>query len=434
MTKKLTYEELEQRVKELDKESLKHMRVEELLKQRTYDLGERIKELNCLYDISKLIETSGISLDEIVQGVVELIPSSCQYPEITCSRIILDRKEYKTKSFSETVWKQASNILAHYKSIGTLEVCYLKERPEMDEGPFLKEEKSLINAIAERLGHILERKRSEDALQKSHEALETRVKERTVELVTANERLLQEIKGRRQVEEELKESSEKIKLFAYSILHDLKSPIFAIYGLTELLKKKYGDILDDKGKNYCVQILKASEQIAELIEQINVYISTKETPLSIEPVKIKEILQIVRDEFSVQINLRQIKWIEPESIPEIFADRLSIIRILRNFIDNSFKYGGDNLDEIKIEYREFHDFHILSVSDDGVGMNVEDFNKIFEQFKRHGTSRGVEGVGLGLAIVKEIAEQHGGNVWVESWPEKGSIFNISISKDLQLSH
>ena len=244
---------------------------------------------------------------------------------------------------------------------------------------------------------------------------------------------IEDVTERVRVEEALQKSSEKIKLFAYSVSHDLKGPSVGIYGLTKLLHKHYGDILEEKGKNYCDQILKASEEIAALVDKINVYISTKEAPPTIEGLRLEEILMVVRDEFSPRLNIRQIKWLEPAYIPEIKADRLSILRVLRNLVDNAFKYGGDDLSEISIGYEESDEFHILSVRDNGIGIRKKDFKKIFGAFQRTQTSRGIEGTGLGLAIVKEIAEQHSGEVWVEPGPEKGTSFYMSISKDLQLS-
>jgi len=169
MGKKPTYEESEQRVKEKEKEDLESRRLKEALQERTPDLGERIKELNCLYGISFLCEKENISLDEILKGVVYLLPPSWQYPDIACSRIILENEEYKTENFKETEWKQARDIILHGVSIGRVEVYYLEEKPKSDEGPFLKRESSLINAVAERLGRITERKRAGEALRESEE-------------------------------------------------------------------------------------------------------------------------------------------------------------------------------------------------------------------------------------------------------------------------
>lgn len=239
-----------------------------------------------------------------------------------------------------------------------------------------------------------------------------------------------DITERRLMEEALKKSSEKTRLFAYSVAHDLKNPAIGIYGLMKLLQKHCGDTLDEKAKNYCDKIFKAAQQIVSLVENINIYISTKETPLSMQNVNLGEILDIVRDEFSAQLDVRQIRWLQPEDISEIKADKLSILRMLRNLVENALKHGGDELSEVTIGYEGSDDFHILSVSNDGLTIELEDPEKIFGPFQRHETSKGVAGTGLGLAIVKEIAEQHGGRAWVESGQAKGPSFYISISKHL----
>ena len=163
--------------------------IEEALNKQTHALGERVKELNCLYGISKIRERNDIAFEEMLQEIVDLIPPSWQYPEITCARIIIEGQEYKTKNFKETTWKQTSNIVVHGKRIGILEICYLEEKPESDEGPFLKEERSLISAITERLGRVTEHKQAEGALRKAHDELEQRVEERTKDLEIKTTRL-----------------------------------------------------------------------------------------------------------------------------------------------------------------------------------------------------------------------------------------------------
>ncbi len=122
------------------------------LKESRFKLGERIKELNCLYGISKLLDKPRISLEEIFAGAVRFIPPGWQYPEITCARIITHEGEFKTDNFRETIWKQKDDIDINGKKYGSLEVCYLEERPQSYEGPFLKEERNLINTITDQLG------------------------------------------------------------------------------------------------------------------------------------------------------------------------------------------------------------------------------------------------------------------------------------------
>ena len=150
----------------------KQKQAEKALREKTHDLEERVKELNCLYTISHLVEKPDISLEEILQETVDLIPLSWQYPEITCARLTFQDQTFTTNNLNETAWKQASDIMVHGERIGALEVIYLEERPGIDEGPFQKEERSLINAIVERLGKIIERKQVEEALKQERDNLQ----------------------------------------------------------------------------------------------------------------------------------------------------------------------------------------------------------------------------------------------------------------------
>ena len=246
-----------------------------------------------------------------------------------------------------------------------------------------------------------------------------------------NARLYGDLKKKIQI---LKEKEEMIKFFSYSISHDLKSPAIGVYGFAKRLKEKYKEILDKRGRAYCDQILKTAEQMVVLLEEINAYVAAKEAPINLENVKVKEITEEIRNEFSDRLRRRRIRWSEPDILPEITADRLGLIRIFRNFVDNALKYGGDNLLEIKIGYKEDKAFHLFSFSDDGVGIKVEDKEKIFKLFQRNETSKGKAGSGLGLAIVKEIAERHQGEAWAETNTNKGTTFYISISKDLNFGN
>jgi two-component system sensor histidine kinase/response regulator len=144
-----------------------HKQTEEELEQRTHDLGERIKEVNCLYEVSNLVVKPGLTSEEIIQGTINLIPPAWQYPEITCARSILNGQVFTTDNFKETEWGQASDIIVNNEQAGSLEVYYLNEKPERDEGPFLKEERNVINAVTKLLGEILERRRVEREIVES---------------------------------------------------------------------------------------------------------------------------------------------------------------------------------------------------------------------------------------------------------------------------
>lgn len=131
------------------------------------EIGERYKELNLLYKVSRLGSQEDISLETILQKTADLIPSAWYYPEITCARIVIRDKEFKTENFKKTKWRQSADIKVHEERIGTIEVYYLEERPQLDEGPFLKEERDLINGLSRMLGNMIERERVKKILQDS---------------------------------------------------------------------------------------------------------------------------------------------------------------------------------------------------------------------------------------------------------------------------
>jgi len=216
MTGKPTYNELKRTIRQLEKEVLEYLRkakelnkerkvteyshirrtmslmhineelkreIKELKRSDTEKLGlvshrlrERIKELKCLYDISSFRDAADFSLVAVLQAVVDFIPPAIQYPEITCARLIFGGYEVTTKNFTDTRWKLSREIMVNSECIGTLEVGYLEEKPELDEGPFLKEAKNLINAVAESIAKIMGREEAEAEIRKHQGHIEALIK------------------------------------------------------------------------------------------------------------------------------------------------------------------------------------------------------------------------------------------------------------------
>lgn len=239
-----------------------------------------------------------------------------------------------------------------------------------------------------------------------------------------------DITEQKKAEEVLRQQSEMIKRFAYSVVHDLKSPAVSLAALADLFHRRYGDALDDRGRLFCDQIKQTSNQISELVQNINTYIAAKELPLRLEIFELREMFDSLRQEFADRVTARKISWVEPEKVPVIKADKIALLRILRNFVDNALKYGGQDLSRIEIGYRETPEHHQFFVHDDGVGLPMEAEEKIFEIFHRGQTACGTSGAGLGLAITRELAEKMGGEVWAERPSDQGAIFFIYIAKGL----
>ncbi len=239
-----------------------------------------------------------------------------------------------------------------------------------------------------------------------------------------------DITSRKEMERSLLKSTEETKLFAYSVAHDLKNPALSIHGLVERFSRKLTELSEDERRMYCDRIIDSSEQIVDLVEKINSYISSKENVRSFEEIYLKEVVSASRREFAAQLQYRSIQWHEFAENPLIRLDRVSILRVFRNLIENSLKYGGVKLSKIWIGYQNTPGYHIISVRDDGVGMKPEDKELVFKPFERRGSSKGQRGSGLGLAIVREIAANHKGEVWVEPGRKRGVTFYFAISKNL----
>ncbi|MEA1984709.1 MAG: PAS domain-containing sensor histidine kinase [Euryarchaeota archaeon] len=130
------------------------------------ELQKMIKELNCLYDISMIVGEK-LPMEETLQRIVDLLPSALQYPDIACARICFNDRTFQTDNFRETPWKQSNSIIVNGVPVGWVEVFYLENRPEADEGPFLKDERNLITVMTRNISECIVHKQVEVALKES---------------------------------------------------------------------------------------------------------------------------------------------------------------------------------------------------------------------------------------------------------------------------
>ena len=181
-------------------------------------LRERIKELNCLYGVSQLAERNLHSLDNLLQELVNFLPYSWQYPDVTCVRILFKGKTYKSDRFKVTKWRQSSRIYMYHEAVGEVSIFYLEEYPPADEGPFLKEERALLDAVAEHIGTIATRISAELELEETNRQL-TLERKALQESNTALRTILARIEQEKQeIHRDIKMNVEKILM---PILHAL---------------------------------------------------------------------------------------------------------------------------------------------------------------------------------------------------------------------
>lgn len=196
-------------------------------------LRERIKELNCLYGIAQLAERNPGSIDDLLKDLVDFLPFSWQYPEITCARIVFKEKTFKSKGFKITKWRQSSQIFMYNEPVGEVSIFYLDECPPADEGPFLNEERILLDELAKRVGITAMRISAELELQEINKQL-TLERKALQEANLALRTVLSRIEDEKQeIYRNIQANVEKILM---PILHELA------WDLPQT-KKKYAELL-----------------------------------------------------------------------------------------------------------------------------------------------------------------------------------------------
>jgi|GEM_PF-2210673 len=237
-------------------------------------LRERVKELRCLYGIANLVERPEPDLDAILQGAVELLPPSWQYPEVTCARIFFEEREYASPGFKETGYKQSANIMITGKKAGVVEVCYTRKMPPADEGPFLHEERALLDAVVERLGRTAERMRMEDELRSAYAQLQVERKalqESNAALRTVLSRIEDE-KGA--IKEAIMANVDKIIM---PILHALEAEVEPERkGYIRLLTRNLEEITSPLVNRLSRRFLKLTPAELKTCNMIRMGLSTKE--------------------------------------------------------------------------------------------------------------------------------------------------------------
>ena len=184
-------------------------------------LRERVKELTALHRASRLFQKSAKSLKTTLARLVNLLPPAWQYPDITAARISYDKFTCCTNNFKLTPWVQRAEFQTGRGKKGVIEIAYLEERPAEKEGPFLKEERALINSLAHMLQSYIDQRVYQLLLRRNNDLLEKKVAERTTQLTRLNEKLVREIKRREKIESRLKAFRKKLrKLLAETTKHE----------------------------------------------------------------------------------------------------------------------------------------------------------------------------------------------------------------------
>ena len=257
-------------------------------------------------------------------------------------------------------------------------------------------------------------------LKKLNDDLENNIEERTHALIKAQKELEDKAK-------DLERSNDELQRFAYIASHDLQEPLRMVGSFLQLLKKRYEDKLDDNAREYIAFAVNGAEHMKELTENLLTYSRVGTQGHAFDDVNLNEIIGDIKLDLYKLIKESHAN-INYEKLPIVFGDSHQLKQTLQNLIGNAIKYRGDKDPEINITFEEDEEFWTIHIRDNGIGIPNEYFTKVFAIFQRLHTRDEYPGTGIGLAISKRIIERHGGRIWVESEPGKGSIFSFTLLK------
>jgi len=269
------------------------------------------------------------------------------------------------------------------------------------------------------LSDVTEQKRAEMELQRARDELEVKVADRTAELFKLNSDLEKNVA-------QLKLINAELEAFSYSISHDLKTPTIAVEGFSRVLLERYGDRLDNKGKNFLRLIIQSTSQMRELIDNLLAYFAFGRKKLKFSVVDMNRIVSEVFDQLK-EVHRGRTMYLSITPTPPVNADKTMIRQVILNLLSNAIKYSRVNAQtDVKFGGWSEQGRIVYYVQDNGVGFPMESIERLFEVFERLHPSEEFEGTGIGLATVKRIIQRHGGEVWAQSTVNEGSTFYFTI--------
>jgi len=355
-------------------------------KRAEHQANERLKELGAFYYLAKIVEREGVTLEKLYQEFVNFLPESWRYPEIACARIVLGGEEFRTENYMDSAWKQSAPIKVNKAARGTVEICYLEERPEADEGPFLKEERQLIDAIAERLGHIIDLKLAELEL--------------TNETIVATE------------------SRQKAEAYFDFLAHDIANILSPMVAYADMLKARPND--PEQVIKFSSKILEQGKRASSLISNLRRLESIERThPNEIDTIDLRTLFSSLEDEIQSGFPDKEVAL--SYDIPDVQSMTVKggewVENVLRCVYDNAVRYSTGSAVELEIRASMLQEeggepFWQIEVSDHGPGI-PDNVKNHFGESLTVVSDREFKGVASSLPFCVSMIKCLGGELLVQ---------------------
>ncbi|HWZ89541.1 MAG TPA: ATP-binding protein, partial [Polyangiaceae bacterium] len=347
---------------------------------------------------------------DLFQELVSQLPTAWQFPECCEARISFRDIEVRTPGWTDSVWRQSQSFTTTLGS-GSIEVVYLEERPAAAEGPFLAEERTLLESLAELIVGYIE-------LRTHRENLESLVSTRTLEL--------------RLAKEEAERASGAKSTFLATMSHEIRTPMNAVLGYAQLLLRDAG--LASAQRQQVEIILASGEHLLTLINDVldMSRIEAGRAELAPEPFDLHELLRSVNHICAGMARAKGLALtfeLDPSLPHAVLADPGKIRQVLINLLSNAMKFTSEGGVQVLASARLVTDgAHRveIAVEDTGAGIDAADLGRIFETFEQARLGARAGGTGLGLAIGRSLAKMMNGNLTATSMPGVGSTFTFTF--------
>ncbi len=358
-----------------------------------WKLGERVKEMTCLYGIAEAASRPGISAKDVFREIVQLLPPAMQYPDITVGKIVIDGVVYATEEGEDAPYKLSAGIVVSGENRGIVEVQYKEAKLDYEPGIFLLEEQSLIDAIARQISLILENRQAEEERSRLQDQLRHADRLATIGQLAAG------------------------------VAHELNEPLASVLSFAELLKEDRN--LSAQGSEDLGKILTAAIRARGVVRQLLFF--AREVPTIKQAVDVgavvEEALSLLQSRFERENVECEIK-LAPD-IPKIVADPAQLHQVVVNLLVNALQaMPGEG--KLTVSTAADEENVYFAVEDTGVGMSEEVKKNIFLPFFT--TKEVGQGTGLGLPVVHGIVTAHGGSVSFQTKPGRGSRFEVRLPR------
>jgi light-regulated signal transduction histidine kinase (bacteriophytochrome) len=308
---------------------------------------------------------------------------------------------------------------------------------------FSDQDVHITQALAQHAAQAIHNARLFQELQQYTEELEERVQDRTQELnqrVEEVERLnkalmnlLEDYQSSNQrlseTSQQLKKANQELESFTYSVSHDLRAPLRAINGFTQILMDEYQTQLSEEPARYLTKVRQNAKQMDNLIQDLLALSRLGRKAIRKQELDLEEMTATILKEFEERIQARQVS-LSVGDLPTCQADRRLMKQVLTNLINNALKFTREESHPtIEIRGETTEDEIIYSIQDNGIGFDMKYADKLFNAFQRLHDPVEYEGTGIGLAIVKRIINRHGGRVWAEASVNQGATFYFTVPID-----